>query len=240
MGPRRAGRAGHGRAALPAGRRRGEDAVRRREAPRRALQAAARQARHSPARRADQPSRRRERRLARASFARLSRHRDHGHPRPLLPRQHHRMDARARSRGGHSLQGQLLVLARAEERSGSKSRASRTRRASGRLARELDWIRASPKARQAKSKARIRAYDELLAEAGARQDRQGADHHPAGPAPRRRGDRGRSSGEGLRRQAAHRRSLLQAAARRHCRRDRAERRRQDHAVPHDRRPGQAR
>ena len=34
------------------------------------------------------------------------------------------------------------------------------------LARELDWIRASPKARQAKSKARIRAYDELLAEAG--------------------------------------------------------------------------
>ncbi len=30
------------------------------------------------------------------------------------------------------------------------------------LARELDWIRASPRARQAKSKARIRAYDELL------------------------------------------------------------------------------
>lgn len=30
------------------------------------------------------------------------------------------------------------------------------------LARELDWIRMSPKARQAKSKARIRAYDELL------------------------------------------------------------------------------
>jgi len=30
------------------------------------------------------------------------------------------------------------------------------------LARELDWIRMNPKARQAKSKARIRAYDELL------------------------------------------------------------------------------
>src|SRR6266508_1246367 len=39
------------------------------------------------------------------------------------------------------------------------------------LARELDWIRASPKARQAKSKARIRAYDDLLAEAG--KDRTG-------------------------------------------------------------------
>ena len=108
------------------------------------------------------------------------------------------------------------------------------------LARELEWIRASPKARQAKSKARIRAYDELLAELGARQDRQGADHHPAGAPPRRRGDRGRPSGEGLRRAAPDRRSLLQAAAGRHRRRDRAERRGQDHAVPHDRRPGQAR
>ena len=33
------------------------------------------------------------------------------------------------------------------------------------LQRELEWIQASPRARQAKSKARIRAYDDLLAEA---------------------------------------------------------------------------
>ena len=33
------------------------------------------------------------------------------------------------------------------------------------LKRELEWIQASPRARQAKSKARIRAYDDLLAEA---------------------------------------------------------------------------
>jgi ATP-binding cassette ChvD family protein len=33
------------------------------------------------------------------------------------------------------------------------------------LARERDWIKASPRARQAKSKARIRAYEELLAKA---------------------------------------------------------------------------
>lgn len=32
------------------------------------------------------------------------------------------------------------------------------------LERELDWIRSSPKARQAKSKARIRAYEELMAQ----------------------------------------------------------------------------
>ncbi|MDQ8700305.1 energy-dependent translational throttle protein EttA [Hyphomicrobium sp. LHD-15] len=34
------------------------------------------------------------------------------------------------------------------------------------LARELEWIRSSPKARQAKSKARISAYDKLVEEAG--------------------------------------------------------------------------
>ena len=34
------------------------------------------------------------------------------------------------------------------------------------LAQELEWIRASPKARQAKNKARITAYEDLLAEAG--------------------------------------------------------------------------
>jgi energy-dependent translational throttle protein EttA len=34
------------------------------------------------------------------------------------------------------------------------------------LKKELDWIQASPRARQAKSKARITAYDELLAKAG--------------------------------------------------------------------------
>jgi ATP-binding cassette ChvD family protein len=33
------------------------------------------------------------------------------------------------------------------------------------LARELDWIRASPKARQAKSKARVRSYEEMAAKA---------------------------------------------------------------------------
>ena len=37
-----------------------------------------------------------------------------GHARPLLPRQHHRMDAGARSRAGRALQGQLLELAGAE------------------------------------------------------------------------------------------------------------------------------
>ena len=39
------------------------------------------------------------------------------------------------------------------------------------LARELEWVRASPKARQAKSKARVKAYEELLAQSqDAKQD----------------------------------------------------------------------
>ncbi|MEP4734369.1 energy-dependent translational throttle protein EttA [Parvibaculum sp.] len=49
------------------------------------------------------------------------------------------------------------------------------------LSRELEWIRQSPKARQAKSKARISAYDELLAEAGKQQDGKAQIVIPAGP-----------------------------------------------------------
>ncbi|MBX3496732.1 MAG: energy-dependent translational throttle protein EttA [Parvibaculum sp.] len=49
------------------------------------------------------------------------------------------------------------------------------------LARELEWIRQSPKARQAKSKARVSAYDELLAEAGKQQEGRAQIVIPAGP-----------------------------------------------------------
>lgn len=49
------------------------------------------------------------------------------------------------------------------------------------LARELEWIKQSPKARQAKSKARISAYDELLAEAGKQQEGKAQIVIPAGP-----------------------------------------------------------
>ena len=49
------------------------------------------------------------------------------------------------------------------------------------LARELEWIKQSPKARQAKSKARIRAYDDLLAEAGRQQEGKAQIVIPAGP-----------------------------------------------------------
>jgi ATP-binding cassette ChvD family protein len=53
------------------------------------------------------------------------------------------------------------------------------------LARELEWVQASPRARQAKSKARIEAYDRLLAEAPEERERQ---LEIAIPAPPRLGD----------------------------------------------------
>src|SRR5690606_11136798 len=49
------------------------------------------------------------------------------------------------------------------------------------LARELEWIRQSPKARQAKSKARINAYADLLAEAGKQQEGKAQIVIPPGP-----------------------------------------------------------
>ena len=49
------------------------------------------------------------------------------------------------------------------------------------LNREVDWIHASPKARQAKSKARINAYDELLAKAGKEEINTAQIQIPPGP-----------------------------------------------------------
>jgi len=58
-----------------------------------------------------------------------------------------------------------------------KQEASRQRE----LARELEWIRESPRARQAKSKARISAYETLLAESRDRSPDQAQIVIPAGP-----------------------------------------------------------
>ena len=55
------------------------------------------------ARRADQPSRRRVGELAGRASAQLSRRDPDRHPRPLFPRQCHRLDSRARPRPRHSL-----------------------------------------------------------------------------------------------------------------------------------------
>ena len=102
------------------------------------------------------------------------------------------------------------------------------------LERELEWVRSNPKARQAKSKSRLARYEEMAAEAERNRKVDLAEINiPAGP---RLGDvvLEAEQREGLRRPGAHARPGLQAAPRRHRRRDRPQRRRQDHAVPDDR------
>ena len=109
------------------------------------------------------------------------------------------------------------------------------RSGSARSQRELEWIRMSPRARQAKGKARLNAYEDLLKEETAQKIEQVEIYIPPGP---RLGDivveaRGLRKGYGdvLLMDDVE----LHAAARRDRRRDRPERRRQDDAVPDDHR-----
>ena len=196
------------------------------------------EARPAAARRAHEPSRCRVGSVARASPARVPRHRRRGHPRSLLPRQRRGMDPRARPRLRHPVGGQLLELARAEGRA-SRAGGEGRRDAPPHAARELEWIRLAPRARQAKGKARINAFDAARRRGGVGRAtrREAPDLDPARPAARRSGGRGRAPAQGLRRPAAHRRSLVHAPARRDRRCDRRERRRQDHVVPHAGGPG---
>ncbi len=82
-------------------------------------------------------------------------------------------------------------LEQKQARLAGEEKADRARQRT--LERELEWIRMSPRARQAKSKARVTAYNQLVAEAEAaeRGPGQAGDHHPARAPPRRRGGRGR-------------------------------------------------
>ncbi|GAA3104613.1 hypothetical protein GCM10017687_15090 [Streptomyces echinatus] len=107
-----------------------------------------------------------------------------------------------------------------------------------RLKEELEWVRSNAKGRQAKSKARLARYEEMAAEADKMRKLDFEEIQiPPGPAPGQRGRRGRQAEQGLRREGPRRRALLHAAAQRHRRRHRPERRRQDHAVQDDPGPG---
>ena len=214
-------------------------ALGRRAPPRRARAAAALRARPPAARRADEPPRRRVGLVARALPRRLQGHGRRGHARPVLPRQRRRLDPRARPRQGAPLRGQLLVLARAE------AGAARDRGEAGVGAAAHARARARVGSREPARAAREvegapRRVREAARRGAEREARQGRDPHPAGPAARRRRDRGRRRLEGLRRPAAVRGPDVLAAARRDRRRDRPERRGQDDALPDDRRRGAAR
>ena len=108
------------------------------------------------------------------------------------------------------------------------------------LQRELEWVRMAPRARHAKSRARVAAYEQLLAEDAAVKLDTVEIHIPAGP---RLGDVVVEA-DGLRKGYGDRLLIdgldFSLPRGRHRRRDRPERRRQDDALSDDRRPGAAR
>ena len=90
-----------------------------------------------------------------------------------------------------------------------------------------------PKGRQAKSKARLARFEELMSKEVQARNETSRVVHPARTAAGRKGHRAERRQQGLRRPAADRRPHLQHSARRHRRHHRRERRRKNHAVPHD-------
>jgi sulfate-transporting ATPase len=72
-------------------------------------------------------------------------------------------------------------LAQKEQRLAQEEKETSARRRT--LQRELEWVRMAPRARQAKSKARVSNYEQLLAEDQSQEQRQGAAQItiPAGP-----------------------------------------------------------
>ena len=150
---------------LPPGDADVDQALRRRAAARGALPGAARAARHAAARRADQPPRRRERRVARAVPRGVHGHGRRRHPRPLLPRQRGRLDPRARPRRRASPGRGTTPPGSSRSSSGWRQEEKQASARQKTLERELEWVRMAPRARQAKSKARLTRYEELREEA---------------------------------------------------------------------------
>ena len=106
-----------------------------------------------------------------------------------------------------------------------------------RLAEELEWVRSNAKARQTKSKARLARYEEMAAEADRTRKLDFEEIQiPPGPRLGSKVIEVKRPPQGLRRPGAHRGPVVHAAAQRHRRRHRPERRRQDHPVQDDRRP----
>ncbi len=73
-------------------------------------------------------------------------------------------------------------LEQKEARLGQEEKESSARRRT--LQRELEWVRMAPRARQAKSKARVTQYEQLLAEDQAQETRQGVAQITIPPGPR--------------------------------------------------------
>ncbi len=142
-----------------------ENPLRRGEAARGALPAAPPAPGPAPPGRADEPPRRRVGRVAGAVPGRVRRDRRRRHARPLLPRQRRASGSWSSTAGeGIPFSGNYSGwLEQKLERMARESKLADARQRT--LARELEWVRMGARARQAKGKARLRAYEQLLAEA---------------------------------------------------------------------------
>ena len=130
-------------------------------------------------------------------------------------------------------------LEQKEQRLADRSQAG-SRAHQGDAARSSNGCARIPRRRQAKSKARIARFEEL---SSYEHQKRNETQEIFIPVAERLGDaviEFKSVSQGLRRPAADRRPVLQRAAGRDRRRHRPQRRRQDDAVPHDHRQGEAR
>ena len=142
---------------------------------------------------------------------------------------------------GHPLGGQLLVLARAEgpaAHAGGEGGLGPPPEPRARA--RVDPPRPPRAAGQGQGPHHALRGAAGRGAGGGEARRQARDRDPAGAAPRRRGHQREGPAQGLRRQPADGRRQLHAAARRHRRRHRPERRGQDDALPHDPRPRDSR
>ena len=122
--------------------------------------------------------------LAGRPSARLSGRDPDRHPRPLLPRQRHRLDPRARPRPRHSLRGQLLGLAGAEaEAARAGGPRGRGAPAHARSA-SRNGSRRRPRRGRPNPRRAIERYEDLLKQANEKQTADGADRHSGGRAAR--------------------------------------------------------
>ena len=109
------------------------------------------------------------------------------------------------------------------------------------LAQELEWVRSNPKARQAKSKARVSRYEELAAEADRARPRDLEEIQiPPGPRLGNVVIQAKGLYKGFDERRPHRGPVLRPAPRWHRRHHRPERRRQDDPVQDGHRRGGAR
>ena len=122
------------------------------------------EARPAAARRADQPPRRRVGRLAGAAPAGVPRHRRRRHARPLLPRQRGRAGSWSWTAATASRGRATTPPGWSRSSSGWPRRRSRSRPGARRWPASWNGPRMAPRARVAKSKARLSAYEKLASQ----------------------------------------------------------------------------